>query len=188
MSRCPTCQQELRFFEYKGIELLECSSCQGLWFKEGKFREVKQLGFSGLANGLSPETRSESESLSDEKELICPDCEEALLPYTYAYSSEIQLHRCSICQGIWVDSIDLLHIEKLLSGYKESLDEAKAKALPLMLKVKKQIQQEERSKEEEQKRSKKHGLFNRIFRQKRPKDHKAQDIFEDFHKNDQDEL
>ena len=70
-----------------------------------------------------------------------------------------------------------MRIEHLLAGYKESLDEAKAKALPLMLKVKKQIQQEERAKEEEQKQRKK-GLFNRLFGEKGTKNRKIQDIFE----------
>jgi len=65
-----------------------------------------------------------------------------------------------------------------LTGYKESLDEAKAKALPLMLKVKKQIQQEERVREEEQKQHKK-GFFNRLFKQKGAKNRKIEDIFED---------
>ena len=189
MSKCPKCEKELLFFEYQGIELLKCSDCSGFWFKDNKFREVKQVGFSGLAADVSPESRSESSSKlsSDKQEMMCPDCEELLIPYTYAYSSDIQLYRCTRCNGIWANSTDLAHIEKLLTGYKESLDEAKSKALPLMLKVKKQIQQEERAREEERKRGKKHGVFKRLFGQKRSKNHKVEDIFEDFHKNNHDE-
>ena len=185
MSTCPKCQKELDFFEYNGIELLKCSDCNGFWFKNEKFREAKQAGFSGLSKLSLSELPSEEplSSSSSVEEMRCPDCQESLVPYAYAYSSEIQLYRCRNCQGIWADYADLVRIEELLTGYKESLDEAKAKALPLMLKVKKQIQQEERAREEERKRSKK-GLFNRIFRPKDPQNRKVQNIFDDNGSND----
>jgi Zn-finger nucleic acid-binding protein len=185
VSTCPKCQKELDFFEYQGIELLKCSDCNGFWFKSEKFREAKQVGFSGLSGISSSELPSEESPppSSSKEEMRCPDCEVPLIPYAYAYSSEIQLYRCRDCQGIWANYADLVRIEELLTGYKESLDEAKAMALPLMLKVKKQIQQEERAREEEQKRSKK-GFFNRIFRQKDSQNRKVQNIFDDHDSND----
>ena len=180
MSICPKCQHELLTVEYEGIELLKCADCQGFWFREGKFREIKQHGFQQLAettlSEMDSETSRESSS-SGMQDMSCPVCAEPLVPFTYAYSSDILLHRCSACHGIWADCRDLLRIEDLLTGYKESLDEAKAKALPLMLKVKKQIQQEERVKEEGQKQHKK-GFFNRLFKQKGAKNRKIEDIFE----------
>lgn len=179
MSICPKCQHELVVFEYEGIELLKCANCNGFWFREGKFREVKHFGFEGLAQPPLPEKHSETlpESSSESGELLCPDCRTPLVSFTYAYSSDILLYRCPGCRGIWADYADLLRIEHLLVGYKESLDEAKAKALPLMLKVKKQIQQEERTKEEEQKQHRK-GIFNRLFGEKGMKNRKIQNIFE----------
>lgn len=179
MSICPKCQHELFIFQYEGIELLKCLTCNGFWFREGKFREVKHFGFEGLAETPPSEQHSETltASSSGSQELSCPDCNALLVSFTYAYSSDILLYRCPECRGIWADYADLLRIEHLLVGYKESLDEAKAKALPLMLKVKKQIQQEERAKEEEQKQHKK-GLFNRLFGEKGAKNRKIQDIFE----------
>ena len=180
MSACPKCHKELLLFEYKGIDLLKCPNCEGFWFQKGKFSEVKQLGFSDLSTSVPSENASEHASSPTPalQEIQCPDCVVALLPYAYAYSSDVRLHRCTHCHGIWVNSADLLRIEQLLSGYKESLDEAKARVLPLMLKVKKQIRQEERAKEEEQKGRKK-GLFNRFFRQKESRNRKIQDIFQD---------
>ncbi len=187
MSICPKCQHELFVVDYEGIELLKCGDCNGFWFREGKFREVKQQGFDGLSrispSEVTPETYQESSS-AKEQDMRCPDCSELLVPFTYAYSSDIILHRCSACRGIWTDYADLLRIETLLAGYKESLDEAKAKALPLMLKVKKQIQQE---REEEQKQRKK-GFFNRIFGEKGTKNRKIQDIFEDSDSQKDDDL
>ncbi len=170
---------------------MQCSDCQGLWFRDGKFREVKRIGFSRLPGAESLQIDSENTLSSDEEAqetLTCPDCQEyQLIPYTYAYSTDIQLHRCGQCQGIWANSADLIHIDKLLSGYQESLEEAKARVLPLILKMKKQIQQEEREKEEEQKRAKK-GVFQRFFGgSKRVKNRKVQDIFNEETDNEEEE-
>jgi Zn-finger nucleic acid-binding protein len=154
---------------YKEISLVQCSECQGVWFQEGKFREVKRIGFSGLSQTTSSEVPPEepadepAPSSSDEEELLCPDCREPLRPYAYAYSSDIQLHRCARCRGIWADAQDLERIDALLKGYQESLADAKAKVLPLMMKVKKEIQQQERAREEERKRKKKSGLLKRFL-------------------------
>lgn len=177
MSTCPNCQQTLVQIDYKNIELLQCSDCQGFWFKDGQFREVKQLGFSELPGTTPSQPESEDPSTSSSslsEELACPDCQDQLLvPYAYAYSSDIQLHRCAQCGGRWADYRELLRVEELLTGYQESLEEAKAKALPLMLQVKNQIQ-----KEEEQQQKKK-GVLNRIFGSKSFKNRKIQNVFEE---------
>ena len=188
MSTCPKCQTTLLPFEYEGIELLKCSDCSGFWFREGSFRAVKQIGFSGLSDDSPPELLSENSSQpASVSEMMCPDCSTPLVSYTYAYSSNIQLYRCMQCRGIWADYVDLLHIEELLTSYKESLEEAKAKALPLMLKVKKQIQQEERAREEERKRKGK-GVFNRLFGQRSSKNRRIQKIFDDTDNNDDEKI
>ena len=59
MNICPKCQHELLVVQYEGIELLKCAHCQGFWFREGKFREVKQLGFRKLAE-ITAEMNSET--------------------------------------------------------------------------------------------------------------------------------
>lgn len=184
MSTCPTCQHTLLQFEYKGIELARCGECQGFWFKDGQFREVKGLGFSELpgTEALAEEAEAENAEIppDEEIELSCPDCaESSLMPYSYAYSSNIQLHRCAKCHGIWAEAAALVQIERLLNHYQESLEEAKSKALPLMMKVKNRIQQEER--EQEEQKQKKKGVLNRFFGSrgsKSSKNKKIQNIFD----------
>lgn len=184
MNTCLKCHKDLTLFTYEGIELLKCSDCQGFWFKDGQFGKTKQIGFSGLTADSPAEADSEpsSESPPDEQELRCPDCEEPLVEFMYAYSSDIPLHRCTRCHGIWAYSADLLRIDELLTSYKESLDEAKFKALPLMLNVKDQVDQEERAKKAERKRKKKRGLFSRYSGSKRSQEQTLQDILEEFEK------
>ena len=184
MYPCPKCHNELTLFTYEGVEFLKCSGCQGFWFKDGTFRKVKELGFAGLQAEEIPESPSESSSVSsDDEEMSCPECSQPLSIYNYAYSSDIQLHRCVNCKGIWADYKALVNIERLLVGYKESLDEAKSKAIPLMLEVKNQFQQREKVREREQKQRKKQGVFKRFFKKKKSGNRKLDDIFEDPHNN-----
>ncbi len=186
MNTCPQCDQLLQPFLYHEIELLICETCHGAWFQEGTFRDVKHVGFAGLARdvgGAAETPPAEAAESSPEVHLFCPECEVELIPFSYAYSSDIELHRCTRCRGIWAEAEDLLRIERLLAGYQESLEEAKAKAMPLMLNVKKQIQQEEKKRQEEQKR-KNPGLFNRLFGRKRAKNRKVQNIFEEYEEHE----
>ena len=188
MNPCPKCHNELTLFTYEEVELLKCSECQGFWFRNETFRKVKQIGFAGLQAEGTPESLSGSPSVSpDSEEMSCPECSQPLSAYNYAYSSDIQLHRCAKCKGIWADYAALVKIERLLTGYEESLDEAKARAIPLMVEVKKQFQQRERAREEERKRRKKRGVFNRLFGKKESGNRKLEDIFEDFHNNTNDQ-
>lgn len=185
MSVCPKCQNELTLVTYEDKELLQCIHCRGFWFKDGLFRKVKQIGFAGLCSNEDADTASEEASaIEDAGEISCPDCAESLLAYNYAYSSHIQLHRCITCKGIWADAQALLAIDQLLMNYQESLEEAKAKAIPLMLEVKQQFEQKEKAWEEERQRQKKHGLFGRFFGKKRNRDRKIENIFEDIQDDD----
>jgi Zn-finger nucleic acid-binding protein len=183
VSVCPKCQRELILFTYEGVELLKCSECLGFWFREGTFREIKRIGFAGLHTGNGVKVSSDpDEETSPQQDLYCPECAQQLLStYRYAYSSDIELYRCTQCKGIWADDRDLIDIEHLLANYQESLDEARAKALPLMLKVKKQFQEEEEAREEAKKAGKQ-SLLTKWFRRKNPEHRKIDDIFEDFHK------
>jgi Zn-finger nucleic acid-binding protein len=174
--------------EYHSQELSHCPECFGFWFKDGQFREVKNIGFAGLPGAKeraeAPEEAGEQSESANEVEKACPECEESvLMPYSYAYSSGIQLHRCTKCHGIWADMEALLQIENLLSHYQESLEEAKSKALPLMMKVKNQIQQEELEQEEQQKKK---GVFKRFFGSKATKSSKSKKV-QDIFDNDEDD-
>ncbi|PIE35290.1 hypothetical protein CSA56_04720 [candidate division KSB3 bacterium] len=183
MSACPNCQKTLTLFDYEGIELLHCPDCKSFWFQGEQFRQVKKTGFAKLSE-LLPDHNAEFDSQSppEDQEFHCPACQTHILtPYAYAYSSDIQLYRCTQCHGIWAQSSALSRIDALLEGYQESLEEAKAKVMPLMLKVKNQIHQEDRQREEQRKKK---GVFNRFFRGKKLKNKKVHNLFEENSQED----
>jgi Zn-finger nucleic acid-binding protein len=170
---------------YAEKDLFQCVQCRGFWFTNGLFREVKQVGFAELCSGpgSADETgEHQTPDAQDMPELTCPDCaDQALVAYNYAYSSDIQLHRCVQCKGIWADHAALLDIEQLLVNYQESLEDAKSKALPLMMEVKRQFKEKEEVWEAERRKQKKQGLLGKFFRKKSKEERKPVDIFEDIH-------
>lgn len=183
MSKCPTCQTEFALISYEGQELLQCPRCRGFWFPNGQFKAIKQIGFSGLCSNDNSD-QMPRKSAQNSPDLACPDCmRETLVAYNYAYSSEIQLHRCTACKGIWAEQRALADIEALLVNYQESLEEAKAKALPLMMEVKRQFQEQEEAREAERQKQKKPGLIGRLFQKKPPQQREPVDIFADMQAN-----
>jgi hypothetical protein len=102
-----------------------------------------------------------------------------LMPYNYAYSSQIQMHRCPQCKGIWSHSQALLDIEQLLINYQESLEEAKAKAMPLMMEVKRQVKEKAEVEAIERKNSRK-GFFSRWFQPKVSQQQRFNEVFGDL--------
>jgi Zn-finger nucleic acid-binding protein len=185
VSVCPTCEKELILVSYEDKELLQCIHCQGFWFKKDLFSEIKRIGFAGLCSNEEADTTSkETSTIEDPGEISCPDCAEPLLAYNYAYSSDIQLHRCTTCKGIWADAQALLEIDQLLINYQESLEEAKAKAIPLMMEVKQQFEQKEKAWKEERQRQKKQGLLGRFFGKKGNRNPKIENVFEDIQEDD----
>ena len=185
MSNCPKCEETLEVVSYEGKDVLRCLQCRGFWFSNGLFREVKQVGFAGLCDDepstQAADNNADGNNSEDGEELACPDCSpQTLVAFNYAYSSEIQLHRCAVCKGIWANQSALADIERLLANYQESLEEAKAKALPLMMEVKRQFKAQEEALEAERRKKKKRGFIGKLFRKKAETEQKTVNVFADI--------
>jgi hypothetical protein len=46
--RCPKCGMELIEINYKGINIDECSECEGIWLDAGELETVSKLEKTGL--------------------------------------------------------------------------------------------------------------------------------------------
>lgn len=141
MYLCPQCHLSLEEYFYQDILLYKCSPCKAFWFPESRFGQVKNLGFDGLGDPNMPLEPGTGSRWSDV--LLCPQCQINLTKYIYAYSSGIQLHHCKTCKGIWAGQTQLSAISRVLNDYKESLEEAKLKILPLIFKVKENFKEQE---------------------------------------------
>jgi len=156
---CSHCNISLEEYFYQDILLYRCPGCKGFWFQRSRFGQVKNLGFEGLLDAnLSPP--QEVRDLEAPGPLSCPQCQTELITYIYAYSSGIPLRRCTTCEGIWATQPQLSAIVQVLNNYRESLEEAKLKVLPLILKVRENLEKEHKEQFNSYKGSK---LLNKLL-------------------------
>jgi Zn-finger nucleic acid-binding protein len=144
---------------YQDVLLYKCPTCKGFWFPESRFGQVKNIGFEGLKDVDTP-SQQNVKDLDSAGSSLCPQCQTLLTGFTYAYSSGIQLYHCKNCNGIWAGQAQMLAISQVLNNYKESLEEARLKALPLLLKVKEDLEKKE---EFAHKRSKNATILGRLL-------------------------
>lgn len=114
---CPRCRIEMNAIEFKGVELDQCSDCEGVWFDHGELETVREsstneVNSSGLAKSMEGEIRKEE--ISSENELPCPRCGVTLTRFNYLYESGIILDTCPNDCGIWVDDGELKLIREYL--------------------------------------------------------------------------
>jgi Zn-finger nucleic acid-binding protein len=83
-----------------GAVIERCYACQGLWFdhKEiGVFkRSLDRFDLSRLRI-LEHPPRPHGYQVA-----LCPRCEEVLVESSYGYNTDVRVHRCLKCQGLWL--------------------------------------------------------------------------------------
>ena len=119
--KCPRCRSVLRVVEYDGIQVEVCSDCRGEWLHAEELEKIVE---------------HHDHVFSDRDILNCPHCETIEMErFNYADASDLQLHKCPECGGIWADKDQLEKVEELVDGWKASLTEDTAKFGPILKKV-----------------------------------------------------
>lgn len=99
---CPNCKHTLKKIKHNGIELDECISCGGIWFRKGIFRDVKDRE-DKLIQWLDVDLFSDVKKFAGgNSSMICPMDKELLYEITYG-SSSIKVDVCVKCKGLWLD-------------------------------------------------------------------------------------
>ncbi len=105
---CPLCNNEkLVAVEYNGQVVDFCGKCKGKWFEDGELEGAWVAAHSHLPKGravLEEEYSGWSKPLNEQKEsLICPDCSAEMQHHYLSENYQVELARCPICYGVWVD-------------------------------------------------------------------------------------
>ena len=115
--QCPSCSVTLRLEKSDYVTFDVCSDCWGIWVAGEQFR------------ALAVKVATEGDVKPDEKLMFkprkvivpgrnqkttrnCPKCHKAMREFNYAYDSNVFLDRCQQCQGIWLDSNEIIDIAK----------------------------------------------------------------------------
>jgi len=139
--KCPRCRSVLRVVEYDGIQIEVCSDCRGEWLHAEELEKIVEhhdhvfsaRDITALETVNRPLTPVEEQ---DRDILNCPHCETIEMErFNYADASDLQLHKCPECGGIWADKDQLEKVEELVDGWKASLTEDTAKYGPILKKI-----------------------------------------------------
>jgi len=131
---CPKCQITLYKRNIQGVEVDECSQCEGLWLERGELRQVKDKADSDL-NWMDFEIWKHPEKFKAKSErLSCPRCGLSMHVIDYG-DTKVEIDYCGKCGSVWLDKNELQKIisalekdmaSKSLGDYvKSSLEEAK---------------------------------------------------------------
>jgi Zn-finger nucleic acid-binding protein len=101
--RCNDCALKPITIKPLNVELIRCTSCNGLWSDKEKLGQV--LGEQATSKLEIPAYAMKSVNAS------CPACEVSLYEFCYP-NTEIQVDSCKTCEGVWLDDKEINAINK----------------------------------------------------------------------------
>lgn len=127
--KCPRCSSILNQIEYDGVTVETCPGCKGEWLFAGELQKIAEHH----DEVFTPEEIASLDAVNkevftaekdDHDELNCPSCENVQMEhFNYGDTSGIILHKCTNCNGIWMDKGELEKIEELVDGWKADLNQ-----------------------------------------------------------------
>jgi Zn-finger nucleic acid-binding protein len=112
--KCPKCNTELQARNDRGVEIMACPSCAGMWFTPTELDQLEDLA-------IDPEIKKGSRYLVDRPtQLKCPVCSGTLMSFDYRFY-DLQLDCCPE-HGFWLDANDDQRILALMQQEGASLD------------------------------------------------------------------
>jgi Zn-finger nucleic acid-binding protein len=109
---CPRCQGRLQARSTGGVEIDECSSCQGIWFDADELRRVKDASDRDLRWMDFELWKHPDRFRVNTIPVKCPSCTTALVAIDYD-ATGVEVDFCSKCRGVWLDAGEL---ERIIDG------------------------------------------------------------------------
>jgi len=100
---CAKCEGEMNAVEINGVELYICGSCEGIWFDYEKLCKIIQIPEEKLKNSQIAQSLEKNHEDVREFYAICPKCKKPMEVQVYCYDSGVEIDRCAVCGGIWLD-------------------------------------------------------------------------------------
>lgn len=109
--------------EAEGVHVDFCRDCKGIWFEEG------ELAFYSETENDIVHFVENSKSAA-ETNYNCPTCEnEKLSEFKYHADEELLIDFCNGCRGIFLDKMEVTHVEAIVGKYGLSRFESILKTL-----------------------------------------------------------
>jgi len=108
--RCPQCGQEMEPQRRPPVARVDhCPACHGLWLVHGDLKQLLHARFSERAD---PRAFLDAERT----ELLCPDCKRPLFERRFMPRSDIRVHQCVECAGIFLEAGKLERLRQLVES------------------------------------------------------------------------
>jgi len=104
--RCPVClNTELKLQDIdRGLSAGVCLSCNGRWISLQSYQAW--LEFEDHEQVKAEENNKAGSVPNNDRARICPKCKRILTKYKIAVESALNIDRCTICSGVWLDEAD----------------------------------------------------------------------------------
>ena len=103
--KCPTCKVKLLRVQYEGINIRQCSQCQGSLLKPSRFKAIQSRRQKSEDELLDEIVNEGPDSLG---KLRCPECMLTMEKRKKTIGSfEFFIDRCYRCEFIWLDKGEL---------------------------------------------------------------------------------
>jgi Zn-finger nucleic acid-binding protein len=110
--KCPNCGDRLEVKQYNGIEVNQCSKCEGMWFDFKELDDLEDKIFSDddMKGTLVWDKRT--------SERICPKCNKKMAKFNYRLN-DLELDYCEDMHGYWLDKGEE---QRVISEMKEAVE------------------------------------------------------------------
>ncbi|MBI4482689.1 MAG: zf-TFIIB domain-containing protein [Acidobacteria bacterium] len=107
--RCPKCPGRLEPRLDRSVNLDRCPRCYGLWFQRDEVAKFNQFDpdfpLTHFKRLPGKPTR-----------LRCPQCKGFLDQTWYAPGADLEVDRCTNCEGVWLDEDEIEKVRRILKG------------------------------------------------------------------------
>ena len=146
--KCPRCGSVLQASEYDGQVVQFCPGCKGEWLYAGELQKIVEhhdevFTRKEIASLAAVNKEIFTAEKDDHDELNCPACGNVQMEhFNYGDTSGIILHKCTECDGIWMDKDQLQKVEEVVDGWKADLNKDAAKYGAVLDKIEVEEQKE----------------------------------------------
>jgi len=99
--KCPKCNSLMETVEFKGIEIDQCGSCEGIWFDNLEHEELKNMKGSEVIDTGDAKDGAMYDQMDD---YSCPKCGGKMVRMVDKDQPHIWYERCHSCFGAFFDA------------------------------------------------------------------------------------
>ena len=99
--KCPKCDSEMEILEFNDIEVDKCTGCEGIWFDNLEYEELKNMKGSDVIDTGDPTEGAQNDHIDD---YPCPKCGGKMVKMVDKAQPHIWYEQCHACFGVYFDA------------------------------------------------------------------------------------